>query len=49
MKGVFKILIDGDIVFDKARLGRLPNTDEVPRLVEDRLGAKLQWRKSDRG
>jgi len=48
VKGVFKVSIDGEIVFDKARLGRFPDPEEIMPAVEARLGAKLNWRKSER-
>jgi predicted Rdx family selenoprotein len=44
-KGVFKVLADGELVFDKARVGRMPRSGEVGRLLEDRMGAALAWRK----
>jgi len=48
VKGVFKVSIDGGLVFDKARLGRFPDPEEIMPAVEARLGAKLNWRKSER-
>jgi len=44
-KGVFKVLADGEVVFDKAEAGRMPGPGEVGRLLEERLGAALAWRK----
>ena len=44
MKGVFKISVDGEIVFDKAEAGHLPSADEVAHAVEGRLGPRLEWR-----
>ena len=44
-KGVFKVLADGDLVFDKAEAGRMPRPGEIRGLLEDRLGAALAWRK----
>ena len=46
-KGVFKIFIDGEIVFDKAASGHLPNPGEAARVAESRLGNRIPWRKSD--
>ena len=43
-KGVFKVLVDGDPVFDKADTGRMPKAGEVRSLLEERLGAPLRWR-----
>src|SRR5438552_7415679 len=48
VKGVFKVSIDGEIVLDKARLGRFPHPEEMMPAVQERLGAKLHWRKSER-
>ena len=44
-KGVFKVLADGELIFDKAAAGRLPRPGEIRGLLEDRLGAALVWRK----
>jgi predicted Rdx family selenoprotein len=44
-KGVFKVLADGELVFDKADTGRMPKPGEMRRLLEDRLGSTLAWRK----
>ena len=48
VKGVFKVSIDAEIVFDEARMGRFPNPNEIALAAEPRLGAKLHWRKSER-
>jgi predicted Rdx family selenoprotein len=45
VKGVFKISIDGEVVFDKAVSGHLPGAGEAARSVEGRLGQNLRWRK----
>jgi len=44
-KGVFKVFVDGDPVYDKSETGRMPRPGEVRRLLEGRLGAALAWRK----
>ena len=43
-RGVFKVLADGELVFDKAELGRMPRPGELTVLLEDRLGPTLAWR-----
>ncbi len=47
-KGVFKIFVDGALVYDKASAGHLPSADEAARAVAGRLGAKLGWREPDK-
>ncbi len=44
VKGVFKISVDGALVFDKAEAGHLPSPDEAAEVVEKRLGPRLEWR-----
>jgi predicted Rdx family selenoprotein len=44
-KGVFKVFLDGDRVFDRGDTGRMPKAGEVRGLLEARLGAPLRWRK----
>jgi predicted Rdx family selenoprotein len=44
-KGVFKVFVDGDRVFDKAAAGRMPKAGELTRLLGGRLGTPLRWRK----
>jgi predicted Rdx family selenoprotein len=46
VKGVFKISVDGEIVFDKASAGHLPTASEVAETVRPRLGERLRWRKT---
>jgi predicted Rdx family selenoprotein len=46
-QGVFKVSLDGVLLFDKAHSGYLPNADEVANLVQARVGDRLRWRKSD--
>jgi len=45
-KGRFEVLIDGQEVFSKARLGRFPADGEVAKALGSRLGAPPQWRSS---
>jgi selT/selW/selH-like putative selenoprotein len=45
-KGVFKISIDGTLVFDKARAGHFPNAAELTQAARGHLGEKLAWRKT---
>lgn len=44
VKGVFKVSVDGRLVFDKAKVGHLPGPGEVEAAVEKRLGPRLDWR-----
>jgi predicted Rdx family selenoprotein len=44
-KGVFKVFVDGDKVFDKGDTGRMPKAGEVTRILQGRLGTALRWRK----
>ena len=32
--GVFEIMLNGDLIFSKKKLGRFPDTDEIVNLVE---------------
>jgi predicted Rdx family selenoprotein len=43
-KGVFKVFVGGDKVFDKGDTGRMPKAGELTRILQGRLGAPLQWR-----
>ena len=45
-KGVFKVTLDDEVVYDKASTGRRPHAGELRELVEIRLGRPLVWRKS---
>jgi selT/selW/selH-like putative selenoprotein len=45
-KGRFEVLIDGQELFSKARLGRFPAEGEVTKLLEPRLGPSPKWRPS---
>jgi len=44
-KGVFRIQVDGETVFDKASAGHKPTPEEAAKAVQQRLGDRLQWRK----
>lgn len=35
--GVFDVMVDGELVFSKHRVGRFPEPGEVPRLMEGRV------------
>jgi predicted Rdx family selenoprotein len=37
--GVFDVHVDGDLVFEKAMLGRYPDPDDVLPLLRAKLGA----------
>lgn len=39
-RGVFEVLIDGELVFSKLATGRFPAKGEVAGLVKARLGKK---------
>ncbi len=43
-KGVFKVFLDGDRVYDKEDTGRMPRAGEVRAALEGTLGAPLRWR-----
>jgi predicted Rdx family selenoprotein len=45
-KGVFKVSVDGEVVFDKASVGRLPQGGEAAASVETRLGSPVAWRRT---
>jgi predicted Rdx family selenoprotein len=45
VKGVFKVSLDGQLIFDKAEVGRMPEAGEIATELESRLGPKLAWRK----
>jgi predicted Rdx family selenoprotein len=45
-KGVFKVTLDDEVVYDKALTGRRPHAGELRELVKSRLGQPLTWRKS---
>ena len=41
-KGVFKVSVDGEVVFDKAKAGNFPGSGEAARLIEARLGNRIR-------
>jgi selenoprotein W-related protein len=41
-KGRFEVTLDGDLIFSKASLGRHAEAGEVARLVEQRIGARIE-------
>jgi selenoprotein W-related protein len=43
-KGVFKVWLDGALVFDRKAIGRHANPGEVERAIEGSLGPRLEWR-----
>lgn len=45
-KGVFKVSIDADLVFDKSQAGHFPKVGEIAELARGRLGDPIPWRKS---
>ncbi len=45
-KGVFRILVDGEAVFDKASVRRMPGSGEAAASVATRLGPPLGWRRT---
>jgi predicted Rdx family selenoprotein len=42
--GVFRVELDGEVVFDKEATGRFPKKGEMPQILRPRLGAPPQWR-----
>jgi predicted Rdx family selenoprotein len=46
VKGVFKVSLDGRVLFDKAHAGRMPKPGEMVDEMTKHLGPRLQWRKS---
>ncbi len=45
-KGVFRVTIDAQVVYDKATTRRKPTNGEVVALSEPLLGPPLTWRKT---
>ena len=37
-KGRFEVILDGDLIFSKAALGRHANAGEIAKIVRERLG-----------
>lgn len=48
-KGVFKVTLDKEIVYDKATTSRKPHQSELAGLIESRLGPPLPWRQTRAG
>lgn len=46
IKGVFKVSLDGQLLFDKAEVGRMPNPGEIAGELKERIGQPLSWRKA---
>jgi selenoprotein W-related protein len=44
-QGRFEVTVDGELVFSKAALKRHAEPGEVARLVGERLGPPLNWKK----
>jgi predicted Rdx family selenoprotein len=44
-KGRFEVTLDGESIFSKEALGRHANPGEVTAVIEQRVGARLDWRK----
>jgi selenoprotein W-related protein len=44
-KGRFEVTLDGEKIFSKEALGRHANPGEVAAVIEQKLGARLDWRK----
>jgi len=45
-RGVFRVAVDGDPIFDKHLTGRRPRPGEIAELLQPRLGPALEWRRS---
>jgi selenoprotein W-related protein len=45
-RGRFEVTLDGELLFSKARLGRHAEKGEIVHLIEDEIGASLNWRKT---
>ena len=45
-RGTFKVTLDDEVIYDKAARGRRPQPGELRKLVTDRLGPALVWRKT---
>ena len=41
-KGRFEVVVDGEVVFSKAALGRHAKPGEVAGLVRDRIGSEIE-------
>ncbi len=38
-KGIFDVVVDGDLIFSKYEKGRFPEDDEVPSMLRERAPA----------
>lgn len=45
-KGVFRVSVGTDVIFDRAAAKRLPKPGELARLLGADLGPPIAWRKS---
>jgi predicted Rdx family selenoprotein len=45
-RGVFRVTVDDDLIFDKRTTGHTPRPGELSGLLEPRLGPPLTWRRS---
>ena len=41
-KGRFEVILDGDLIFSKASLGRHAEPGEVAAIVRERLGPEIE-------
>ena len=41
-KGRFEVLLDGELIFSKAALGRHAEAGEIAAIVRDKLGAEIE-------
>jgi selenoprotein W-related protein len=41
-KGRFEVIVDGELVFSKAALGRHAQPDEIAGLVRERIGPEIE-------
>jgi Rdx family protein len=48
-KGVFRVTLDHEIVYDKGTTNRKPHQSELAGLIEGRLGPRLAWRQTRAG
>ena len=41
-KGRFEVTLDGDLIYSKAALGRHANAGEIAKMVEQRIGPRVE-------
>ena len=41
-KGRFEVVLDGELIFSKAELGRHANPGEIAAIVEERIGPRVE-------